>query len=65
MSIVPDNVVFGRDLSENTILYGAVRQVTDETELIGLLENRLIHYFIKQVEPLKALSHNDHQEKND
>ena len=54
MPKVPDEVIFGRDLSnENTLTYGDVRKITDKSLLIGLLERRLFHFFLNQVEPLK------------
>lgn len=53
MTKVPDKIIFGIDKLGNSIDYGFVRNITDETELIDLLKLRLKVFFIDQVQSLQ------------
>jgi hypothetical protein len=53
MSKIPDYVIFGIDSSGNPIDYGFVRTITDDNELIELLNLRLKVFFVNQVQPLQ------------
>ena len=49
---VPNEVIFGVDDSNESITYGDIRNINDDTELIKLLKYRLNVYLINQVEPI-------------
>lgn len=52
MTKVPDDVIFGIKEDQKSIDYGYIRSVSDENELIRLLELRLGVFFENKVEPL-------------
>jgi len=53
MKKIPDEVTFGINALGERIDYGYVRGISDENELIRLLQLRLQVFFIRQVQPLQ------------
>jgi hypothetical protein len=52
MKKIPDDIIFGHNLSGEVITYGNVRETTDEDTRIKLLKIRLETFLLNQIEPL-------------